>query len=174
MSMKALLAAFLAALPLHCFAQVTGGSTAPSTPGTTRNIPGTTGTIQGTTPTVPGTTGTIPGTAGNIPGTTQTPTADGPQPLERRPPASGIPDLRDDNTNISGRFESLDKGSIFDTREFNTLTGNGESIFIDDRASVFAEGPPGGEEGFAIGPETPSTLDNGIFKDDLTEDTVIP
>lgn len=179
-----------------------------TTPGTTQTIPGTTGTIPGTTPTTPGTTGTfpgttgtIPGTAGNIPGTTGMPPATTPLPgpttqlpppttqlpaptaqpplQSTQPPAAGFPDFSQDNTNISGRFDgNLDRGGIFDTRD-NTLTGNRDSIFLEDRGSLFGEAPSvlDNEEDLAIGPETPSALDNGIFNDDrdtLAEDTVIP
>jgi hypothetical protein len=92
-----------------------------------------------------------------------------------------VPDFRQDSTNITGRFDGttgLDQGSIFDTRD-NTLTGNRDSIFIDDRRSILGETPSilNGEDEFAIGPQTPSSLDNGIFDDDrdsLTDDTVVP
>lgn len=148
----ALFAIFLFfAFSLDSSAQVTGGPAADAAPDAAPGTPGTTPTIQGTAPTIPGT-------------------------IPTRPPAPGIPDLSLDNTNISGRFENLDRGSIFDTRN-NTLTGNGESIFIDDRASVFGQAPPSGQEGFAVGPQTPSTLDNGIFsdgRDSLNEDTIVP
>lgn len=73
MSMKTLFpAVFFILVSANAYAQVSGGSTGGTTPGTTGTTPGTTGTMPGTTGTSPGTTGTIPGTTGTIPGTTGT------------------------------------------------------------------------------------------------------
>lgn len=187
-------------------AGTTPGTTG-TTPGTTQNIPGTTGTIPGTTPNIPGTAPNIPGTTQMPPATTQLPSPTTQPPLQstqpplqpaqplppvtqfppstqfpsttQTPPASSVPDFRQDNTNITGRFDGttdLDRGSIFDTRD-NTLTGNRDSIFIDDSILGETQSALDGEDEFAIGPETPSTLDNGIFdedRDSLMDDTVVP
>lgn len=73
MRMKTLFpAVFFILVSANAYAQVSGGSTGGTTPGTTGTMPGTTGTTPGTTSTTPGTTGTIPGTTGTIPGTTGT------------------------------------------------------------------------------------------------------
>lgn len=180
MSIKALIPVFFfIALSAAAFAQVTGGSTAGTTPGTTDTIPGTTGTIPGTTGTIPGTTGTIPGTTGTIPGTTGTipgttsmppattplpnPTTELPSPTTQPPLQSTQPpltsgtilDFSQDDTNITGRFD----GTI-DTLDNNAGIADTDSIFTDD-SSV-----PGNEDSFAIGPQAPDTLDSGIFEDD--------
>lgn len=73
MSVKALFpAVFFILVSVNSYAQVSGGSTGGTTPGTTGTTPGTTGTIPGTTGTTPGTTGAAPGTTGTVPGTTGT------------------------------------------------------------------------------------------------------
>ena len=141
MSMKALVTVFFFfALSFNAFAQVTGGST---------------------TGTTPGTTGTIPDTTDNIPGTTQLPppTTQFPNPTTQLPPQSTIPDFSQDNTNITGRFDTFDN---------NAGTAGTGSIFTDDVVI--------GDDTSAISPEIPDTLDSGIFEDDPEtpmDDTVL-
>lgn len=153
MSTKALFTAlFITAFSMNAFAQVTGGSTAGSTPGTTGTIPGTTGTIPVTTGTIPGTTQMPPAAADIPPATTPniSPTTELPPATTRlpgstitQPPATtplpglttqmppattGLPDFREDNTNITGRFG----GNTRDDGRF----GN-DVIIFDNSAGVF-------------------------------------
>lgn len=200
MSIKALLTAFLLlALPLNGFAQVTGGSTAGTTPGTTPTKPGTAQTIPGTTGTIPGTTQmppattTLPDPTTDLPRPTSelprpttilpSPTTQLPPPTTQTPPATtgsipGTTDFSQDNTNITGRFEtSPDRGSVFDTLDDGMgITGGEDSIFVNGRFGNNTSFPGNGtssglddEDEFATGlfPETPDTLDNGVFENDL-------
>ncbi|OGP13720.1 MAG: hypothetical protein A2052_01970 [Deltaproteobacteria bacterium GWA2_54_12] len=101
------------------------------------------------------------------------------------PTTGAIPDFSQDNTNITGRFDGTDESAgIFDTLDNNTgMTGNESvSIFendgfgnnqrtlrgeLDNNTNVLGnEGVNGEDDSFAIGPQTPDTLDSGIFKDD--------
>lgn len=207
MRIKTLFPAFFFVLvSVNAFAQVTGGSTAGSTPGTAGTTPGTTTATPGTTGTIPGTTGTIPGTTGTIPGTTRMPpaTADIPpatvpniSPTTELPPATaqmppvttqlpppttGLPDFREDNTNITGRlggnfFDDGTRGDdviVFDnqTGRSGTLEGgrttlrgrfDGDIAILGDEEAFFGTEE---EDIFVAGPETPDTLDEGVFRDD--------